>query len=231
MSGPKSGVKAVELRLASGRGATSPIRHSSGAWSEAWHRQLRLRLAVTIGASDIAQIQNGIFMASKRLSQARFEIVDRGALSKLPAGVKPLSPVVRLLPHETRFQKPVLLLLPIMAEIEAGLAKGWRSRPQGWELLESAELDFSVSDFPGLRRDHPGPQRAIAPFWLEHFCEMVAGVPSPPKPRLGLSASVHDEITPPPWPPTATEDVMWPLDKFHRIAVTSLTARLVFFAV
>ena len=152
-------------------------------------------------------------MKSKRLSRAHFEIVDAKTSPKLPAGVTPLSPVLRLLPHG-RFQNPVLLLLPISTgEIGVEAVKAWRSKPHGeWELLTPEVIE----EYERVRRV-PAPEQVesadqsssddapddgktyLLGFRLEHFSWMVAGV-------------VHDETSasppPPPWPPA--EDV-WPL--------------------
>ncbi|CAE7670270.1 unnamed protein product [Symbiodinium necroappetens] len=172
------------------------------------------KVVVSIGAGDMVHIQNGILMKSKRLSQAHFEIVDAKTSPKLPAGVTPLSPVLRLLPHG-RFQNPVLLLLPISTgEIGVEAVKAWRSKPHGeWELLTPEVIE----EYERVRRV-PAPEQVesadqsssddapddgktyLLGFRLEHFSWMVAGV-------------VHDETSasppPPPWPPA--EDV-WSLD-------------------
>ncbi|CAE7901983.1 unnamed protein product, partial [Symbiodinium microadriaticum] len=172
------------------------------------------KVVVSIGAGDMVQIQNGILMKSKRLSRAHFEIVDAKTSPKLPAGVTPLSPVLRLLPHG-RFQNPVLLLLPISTgEIGVEAVKAWRSKPHGeWELLTPEVIE----EYERVRRV-PAPEQVesadqsssddapddgktyLLGFRLEHFSWMVAGV-------------VHDETSasppPPPWPPA--EDV-WSLD-------------------
>ena len=152
---------------------------------------------VSIGASDVVHIQNGILMASKRLSQAHFEVVDPRFSPKLPAGVTPLSPILRLVPHG-RFQEPVLLLLPITGEIGVEAAKAWRSKPCGnWELLAPEVIKGAPSK--AIK------EGSLLRFSLEHFCYWFAGV-------------VHNETSvsppPPPWPPAEDEDVKcgkWPL--------------------
>ncbi|CAE7435418.1 unnamed protein product [Symbiodinium necroappetens] len=119
---------------------------------------------LSIGASDVVHIQNGILMASKRLSQARFEIADAKTFPKLPPGVTPLSRVLRLLPHERRFQEPVMLLLPITGGIGVEAAKLWRSKPSGeWEVTK----DVPTKVFKEV---------SLLRFWLEHFCYAFAGV-------------------------------------------------------
>ena len=155
-------------------------------------------------------------MASKRLSPARFEILDAKTAPKLPAGVTPLSPVLRLLPHERRFQEPVMLLLPITGEIGVEAAKGWRSKPCGkWELLAPEVIKHKgvvmhyfdhgslSTDLINLKLINPSKETSFLRFWLEHFCNIFAGV-----------ANDETSVLPPPPPCPPAEDVKfggWPL--------------------
>ncbi|CAE7460798.1 unnamed protein product [Symbiodinium sp. CCMP2592] len=132
-------------------GRLPKTRRSSEAWKNG-----KGNMVVSLGHSDSIQIQSGILMASKRLSQAKFEVVDTMDFPILPFDVTPLSPGLRLLPHETCFQEPILLLLPVIAATGTDrAATAWRSTPGGgWEHLEAVtvfNMEEKVSVIPSLR--------------------------------------------------------------------------------
>ncbi|CAE7206884.1 cmk-1 [Symbiodinium sp. CCMP2592] len=135
-------------------------------------------LLVTLGQHDFAQIRHGVVMVSRRHSRARFEITGLEECPKLPANVCPLSPVLKLLPHETRFdEEPVLLIIRVCMGAQAV----WRSSSDGgWESLPDAKF------YPGH-----------AVLWLDHFCELFVGTDGTcaPKPRGVLVRGFMDGTT------------------------------------
>ncbi|CAE7206890.1 nphp3 [Symbiodinium sp. CCMP2592] len=135
-------------------------------------------LAVRLGQRDFAQIRHGVVMISRRYSRARFEISELEECPKLPANVCPLSPILKLLPHETRFEEgPVLLIIRVCSGAEAV----WRSSSDGgWESLPDAMF------YPGH-----------AVLWLDHFCELFVGTDGTcsPRPRGMLVRGFMDGTT------------------------------------
>ncbi|CAE7222969.1 nphp3 [Symbiodinium sp. CCMP2456] len=135
-------------------------------------------LAVTLGHRDFTQIRQGVVMIARRHSHARFAISDLEECPKLPPNVCPLSPVLKLLPHETRFdEEPVLLIIRVCTGAQAA----WRSSSDGgWESLPDVKF------FPGY-----------AVLWLDHFCELFVGTDGTcaPKPRGMLVRGFVDGAT------------------------------------
>ncbi|CAE7231691.1 unnamed protein product [Symbiodinium sp. CCMP2456] len=135
-------------------------------------------LVVTLGRHDFAQVRSGVVMVSRRHSHARFEIADLQDCPRLPANVCPLSPILKLLPHDSRFEEaPVLLIIPVCA----GSPAVWRSSSDGgWESLPNAEF------YPGY-----------ACLRLDHFCELFIGTDGAcsPKPRGMLVRGFMDTTT------------------------------------
>ena len=134
-------------------------------------------LLVTLGRCDFAQIRHGVVMISRRHSCARFEVANLDECRKLPANVCPLSPILELLPHEARFEEPVILIIPVCTGAQAA----WRSSSEGgWTSLPNAEF------YPGH-----------AVVRLDHFCELFVGSngSSPPPPKQILVRGFMDGTT------------------------------------
>ena len=135
-------------------------------------------LVATLGDDDFAQIRPGVVMISRRHSRASFEIADLEECPKLPPNVCPLSPIFKLLPHETRFDEaPVLLIIRVCTGAQAV----WRSSSDGgWESLPDAKF------YPGH-----------AVLCLDHFCELFVGTDGTcaPKPRGMLVRGFMDGTT------------------------------------
>ena len=125
-------------------------------------------LLVTLGKCDFAQVRNGVVMVSRRHSRARFQIADLQECPKLPANVCPLSPILKLLPHGSRFEDaPVLLIIPVCTGSRRTV---WRSSSDGsWESLPDAEF------FPGH-----------AVLRLRHFCELFVGTDGARSEKRGM---------------------------------------------
>ncbi|CAE7944431.1 unnamed protein product [Symbiodinium sp. KB8] len=122
-------------------------------------------LLVTLGRYDFAQVRNGVVMVSRRHSRARFQIADLKECPGLPANVCPLSPVLKLLPHDSRFEDaPVLLIIPVCT----GSPTVWRSSSDGsWESLPYAKFY---------------PRHAV--LYLDHFCELFIGTDGACSPKM-----------------------------------------------
>ncbi|CAE7405368.1 unnamed protein product, partial [Symbiodinium necroappetens] len=113
-------------------------------------------LAVTLGPRDFAQIRGGVVMITRRHSRARFETADLQECPKLPANVCPFSPILKLLPHDARFdEEPVILIIRVCT----GAQVVWRSTSNGnWESLQDVEFYLGH-----------------AVLRLNHFCNLFVG--------------------------------------------------------
>eukprot|EP00439_Symbiodinium_sp_Y106_P059650 s481_g8.t1 len=147
-----------------GRGSSRPETETTPPTKTAVTFDKVHGLFVSLGQDDFAQIRHGVVMIARRHSRARFETADLEECPKLPPNVCPLSPVLKLLPHEARFdEEPVLLIIRVCTGAQAV----WRSSSDGgWESLPDAKF------YPGH-----------AVLWLDHFCELFVGTDGTCSPR------------------------------------------------